>query len=335
MSADLIHQLSAAALAFAIITYVVLDGTDLGVGILFPFHKETQSRHVMAFSILPIWDGNETWLVLGGGGLLALFPAAYSIFFTAMYVPIIAMLLALVFRGVSLEFRDRATPAHRRWHDMAFAGASTLAGLCQGIVLGGLIQGIPNDGSRYTGNGWDWLSGFTLTCGIGLVVGYALLGACWLVWRTEGDLQARALKQASLLGGFTLLLMGLVIVWTAGLHPLYRERWAQGEWVIPLLGLMALLALAFWKALPCRIHYLPLFAVLGWFMVAYAALILALYPLVIPPALTIFQASSPTASQAFMLTGFAVLIPFTLAYSTYGFWVFRGKIRPREKADGE
>ena len=330
LSDELFPLLGAAALAFSILSYVILDGTDLGVGILFAANHSDEDRHLMGMSILPIWDGNETWLVLGGGGLIALFPAAYSIFLTATYIPIFLMLFGLIFRAVALEYRDgAATRQRRRMFDLGLLGGSTLAAFCQGIVLGALLQGIPHDGQQYSGNGWGWLSGFSLFCGAGLVVGYALMGTCWLIWRTEGDIQVRARRQARWLATLTLVLLAVALLWTMQLEAAYRERLAQPLIAGPLLILLALLIPSFNRSLGAHHDYLPLFVTIGGVLIAFAGLLAALYPMVIPPSLTFAQASSAPSSQAFILVGFAVLIPFTLAYSTYGYWVFRGKVKPR------
>ncbi|TLX56633.1 cytochrome d ubiquinol oxidase subunit II [Stutzerimonas nosocomialis] len=327
---SLLPLLAAGALAFSVLTYVVLDGTDLGVGILFMANPGEEARHVMAFSILPIWDGNETWLVLGGGGLIAMFPAVYSIFFTATYIPLFVMLLALILRGVALEYRDGARNARRRRaYDLAFILGSTLATFAQGVLAGALLQGIPHDGSQYSGDGWDWLSGFSLFCGLALVAGYALLGACWLVWRTDGELQAKARRQARVLGLLTLLVAGAAIGWSGLVQPSLRDRWDDLPLLATWLGLLAALALGFWTVLGSRHDFLPLFMVLGAVVVLFAGLLASLHPTLIPPSLTLEQGASPRSSLGFMLIGFAGLIPFTLAYSTYGFWVFRGKVRPR------
>lgn len=331
LSDDLLQLLSAGALAFSILTYVILDGTDLGVGILFAFNRKARHRHIMMFSILPIWDGNETWLVLGAGGLLAMFPAAYSIFFSAMYIPVLVMLMALVFRGVALEFRDRAhTERRKRMHDLVFMLGSTVAAFCQGVVLGGLMQGIAHRNGQYTGDGWDWLDGFPLFCGLVLVVGYALLGACWLYWRTENDLQDRSRHQARCLALICCVLLVGIVGWTFMLDTMHEERWLQPMIGLPIMGLLVGMMVIFWRAFAWKHHFLPLFAVLGWFSVVYSAMIVALYPLVIPPGLTLAQAASPALSQGFILAGFSVLIPATLAYSTFGFWIFRGKIKAQE-----
>lgn len=327
---ELLHLFGAAALAFSVLAYVILDGTDLGVGILFGANHSDEDRHLMGISILPIWDGNETWLVLGGGGLIALFPAAYSIFLTATYIPIFLMLFGLIFRAVALEYRDgAATRQRRRLFDLVLLGGSALATFSQGVVLGALLQGIPHDGQQHSGDGWGWLSGFSVFCGVGLVVGYALMGACWLIWRTEGDIQERARRQACWLGIFTLALLAVAMYWTAQLDAAYRDRLLQ-PWIAgPMLVSLASLILLFKRALAARHDFLPLFVVIAGFVVAFAGLAAAIYPRVIPPSLTFAQASSSVSSQAFILVGFAILIPFTLAYSTYGYWVFRGKVKPR------
>ena len=329
-SEELLPLLGAAALAFSILSYVILDGTDLGVGILFAANHSDEDRHIMGISILPIWDGNETWLVLGGGGLIALFPAAYSIFLTATYVPIFLMLFGLIFRAVALEYRDgAATRQRRRMFDLALLGGSTLAAFCQGIVLGSLLQGIPHDGQQYSGDGWGWLSAFSVFCGAGLVLGYALMGTCWLIWRTEGEIHRRARRQARWLAALTLALLASAVYWSVSLDATYGERLSK-PWICgPLLVVLALLIPCFKRALAARHDFLPLFVVIAGFVVAFAGLFAAMYPMVVPPSLTFTQAASAASSQTFILVGFSVLIPFTLAYSTYGYWIFRGKVKPR------
>jgi len=332
ISEALLPDLAAAAIAFTIITYVVLDGTDLGVGILFATRRDANEKAIMVSSILPIWDGNETWLVLGGGGLLALFPVAYSLIFSALYMPVIVMLLALIFRAVALEFRADASSRMRRWLDVTLVAGSLIAAFCQGAIMGCVVQGIEQQDGQFAGNGWEWLSAFSLTCGAVLVIGYALLGSCWLVWRTEGHLQATARRQARILGWLTLLGMAAIVVWTSQLLPVYRDNLAESSLSVPLLLVQGLLLVGFRWAFSSRFEFLPLFAVLGWFGVAFIAAIIALYPLIVPSALSIEQASAPASSQSFMLVGFAVLVPVTLAYNTWGFWVFRGKVK-REQVD--
>jgi cytochrome d ubiquinol oxidase subunit II len=327
ISEALLPDLSAAAIAFTIITYVILDGTDLGVGVLFATRHDPDEKQIMVNSILPIWDGNETWLVLGGGGLLALFPVVYSVLFSALYVPVIAMLLALIVRAVALEFRADASARMKRWLDINLVIGSLIATFCQGVIMGSVVQGIDQQGGKFAGDGWEWLGAFPLACGVVLVIGYALLGSCWLYWRTEGALQAAARRQARRLGLLTLAGIAIIVVWTSLLAPSYRDHLLQSNLSLALLLTQGALLIGFYQAFSSRFHFLPLFAVLGWFGTAFAAAIIALYPMILPPSLVISQASAPASSQGFMLVGFAVLVPVTLAYNTWGFWVFRGKVK--------
>lgn len=327
MPEALLPDLAAAAIAFTIITYVILDGTDLGVGILFATHRDPDEKRIMVKSILPIWDGNETWLVLGGGGLLALFPVAYSVLFSALYIPVMTMLLALIVRAVALEYRQDASGRMKRLLDISLVGGSLIATLCQGLIMGCVVQGIEQHDGRFSGTGWEWFGAFPLTCAVVLVIGYALLGNCWLFWRTEGRLQSVAKRRARRLGWLTLLGTAVVFVWSSLVNPAYREHLFASSLTVPLILLQCGLVAGFHRAFAHRFAFLPLFAVLGGFGVAFALAIIALYPLILPASLTIREASAPVSSQAFMLSGFAVLVPVTLAYSTWGFWVFRGKVK--------
>lgn len=321
----------AGLIAFAVLAYVVMDGFDLGTGILFAVEPEAGDRDLMVNTIAPVWDGNETWLVLGGGGLFAVFPMAYGIIMPALYPTIIAMLLALVFRGVAFEFRFRATSrAGRAAWDTAFFGGSTVAALCQGLTLGGLLQGIHVVGRSYAGGWFDWLTPFTVLCGIATVVGYALLGAAWLVWRTEGDLQRRCRRHAGRLGAATLLLIVAVSIWTPLLNPLFSQRWFGWPGILltsPVPILVALLAVGFWRGLTTVAHLSPFLCALGWFVLCFAGLGISLYPNIVPPSVTIWDAAAPPASQAFLLVGAVVLVPIILAYTGYAYWVFRGKVQ--------
>jgi cytochrome bd ubiquinol oxidase subunit II len=322
----------AGLIAFAVLAYVVLDGFDLGVGILFAAERHDEDRDVMVNSVAPVWDGNETWLVLGGGGLLAVFPLAYSIVMPALYPLIIGMLLALIFRGVAFEFRFRAASRRGReaW-DIAFQAGSTVAALCQGLALGGLLQGVRVVDGAYAGGWWDWLTPFTVLCGVALVVGYALLGATWLVWRTEGPLQQRCRGHARVLGVATLALIVVVSIWTPLLYPMYAARWFTWPGILltsPVPVLVALLAWQFWRGLLLEHHLTPFLSALGWFVLCYVGLGISLYPLIVPPGITIWQAAAPPESQAFLLVGAVVLVPIILAYTAYAYWVFRGKVRP-------
>ena len=321
----------AALIAFAVLAYVVLDGFDLGVGILFGLEHGDDDRDVMVNSIAPVWDGNETWLVLGGGGLFAVFPMAYATIMPALYPAIIFMLLALVFRGVAFEFRFRAfSRLGRRMWDLSFALGSTLAAFCQGLALGGLLQGIKVEHRAYAGGWWDWLTGFTLLCGVAVVIGYALLGATWLIWRTEGDLQKRCYGYARGLGIATIVLIAVVSLWTPMLHERFAARWFTWPGILltsPVPVFVALLAWRGWLALASGKQLVPFFCALGLFVLCFAGLGISMFPLMVPPSIDIWQAAAPRDSQLFLLAGASVLIPIILIYTGYAYWVFRGKVR--------
>ncbi len=320
----------AGLLCFAVLAYVVLDGFDLGTGILFAIEHDRPDRDIMVNTIAPVWDGNETWLVLGGGGLFAVFPLAYSIIMPALYPTIIAMLLALVFRGVAFEFRFRArTRFGRAAWDFSFFGGSLVAALCQGLTLGGLLQGIHVVNNRYAGGWWDWLTAFSVLCGIAVVVGYALLGATWLVWRTEGDLQARCRRHAGVLGAAMLMLIVVVSLWTPFLAGHYAARWFTWPDTLvdtPVPVLVIVLAVLFWRGLLSGAHVVPFLCALGWFVLCFAGLGISVYPHIVPPDITFREAAAPPASQAFLLVGACVLIPLILLYNGFAYWVFRGKV---------
>ncbi|HUZ64570.1 MAG TPA: cytochrome d ubiquinol oxidase subunit II [Acetobacteraceae bacterium] len=322
----------AGLIAFAVLAYVVLDGFDLGVGILFSVEHEDHDRDVMVNSIAPVWDGNETWLVLGGGGLFAVFPLAYATILPALYPAIIAMLLSLIFRGVAFEFRFKAETPRGRWlWDLAFGLGSALAAFCQGLTLGGVLQGIKVVNGAYAGGWFDWLTGFTIFCGLAVVTGYALLGACWLVWRTEGDLQNRCRRHARALGAAMLGLIAVVSLWTPTLEPRFAHRWFHWPGILltsPVPVLVVLLAWAFYRGLSLKHHVTPFLCVLGWFVLCYAGIGISLWPTIVPPDITIWQAAAPPASLAFLLVGAVVLVPIILAYTAFAYFVFRGKVKP-------
>ena len=315
-------------IAFAVFAYVVLDGFDLGIGILFPAFGVGEERDSAMNSIAPVWDGNETWLVLGGGGLMAAFPLAYAILMPALYPPIIAMLLALVFRGVAFEFRWR-DPGHRRWWDLAFTLGSTLAALAQGIALGAILQGVKVSGRAYGGGWLDWLTPFSLLTGASVVAGYAMLGACWLIWKTEGGCQRHAWRLAGRFGALTVAAIAAVSLATLALAPGYGARWLSMPGVlltaqVPLL--VAIFAVLFWRALKRRHEVQPFLLALGLFLLSFLGLGISVYPYIVPTAVTIWQAAAPQQSQIFMLVGAGVLVPLILAYTAWAYWVFRGKV---------
>ena len=318
----------AAIILFAVFAYVVMDGFDLGIGILFRALRPGEERDQAMNTVAPVWDGNETWLVLGGGGLMAAFPLAFAVILTAVYPPVIAMLLALVFRGVAFEARWR-DPSHQGWWDAAFHGGSMVAALAQGIILGALLQGITVEGREYAGGWWDWLTPFSLLTGVSVVVGYALLGAGWLILKTEGTVQARARKLAPwLLGG---LLLGIIAVSlaTIGLDFDYFHRWTAYPtvlWTAQVPLLTAIIAYAFWRGLRRGRELAPFLLGLALFALTFLGLCISMFPYVVPGAITVHEASSPDSSLGFMLVGAVILVPIILIYTGWSYWVFRGKV---------
>jgi len=322
----------AGIIAFAVLTYVILDGFDLGIGILFPTGHSEQERDVMMNSVAPVWDGNETWLVLGGGGLFAVFPLAYAVVMPALYMPIILMLLALVFRGVAFEYRWRT----KRWKpvwDFAFTGGSIMAAFMQGIALGALVQGIKIADRAYAGGWWDWLTPFSVLTGIAVVVGYSLLGATWLILKTEGALQERMQRYAWHLAILTLVFIGIISLLTPFKDPVYFQRWFNLPGSLYSSFVPLLLILTTWQlfaGLRARNDFRPFFASLSLFVVSFIGIGISFYPHIVPPSLTIRDAAAPDASLAFALVGTVILVPLILAYTAYAYWVFRGKVDASE-----
>ncbi|MBB4002901.1 cytochrome d ubiquinol oxidase subunit II [Aurantimonas endophytica] len=315
-------------IAFAVIAYVILDGFDLGTGILFPLLGRHENRDTAMNTVAPIWDGNETWLILGGGGLFAVFPLAYAIIMPAIYAPIIAMLLALIFRGVAFEFRFRTVRGRWMW-DVSFFIGSVVAALSQGIALGTLVQGIDVDGRAYAGGWFDWLTPFSLMTGVAVVVGYALLGATWLVMKTEGELHDIANRFAWITGIGTLVLIGLVSLWMPFLDAEFYVRWFTFPlifYVAPVPIMLAFAAFSLFSSLARGKHVRPFLSALTIFVLAFAGLGINFYPNIIPPDITIWDAAAPDASLIFLLVGASVLIPMILIYTGYAYWVFRGKV---------
>jgi len=318
----------AGLIALSVLAYVILDGFDLGIGILFPLVKTEAARDQMMNSVAPVWDGNQTWLVLGGGGLFAVFPLAYAVIMSALYAPLVAMLLGLVFRGVAFEFRWR-DPAHRAFWDLAFTGGSFVAALMQGVMLGALLQGVQVAGRAYAGGWWDWLTPFSLLTGASLAIGYALLGAGWLIWKTSGPLQADVRRLAHLLAPLLLVAIGAVSLHSLILLPQYAERWLvrPGLFVsVPMPLLVIGIGWALWRSIGRDRDWLPFLLTLVLFLLSMAGLAISIWPDIIPGRVTIWQAAAPPSSQIFMLVGAAVLVPIILAYTIWAYWVFRGKV---------
>jgi cytochrome d ubiquinol oxidase subunit II len=318
----------AGLIGFSIIAYVVLDGFDLGIGILFPAIRKDKDRDTIVNSVAPVWDGNETWLVLGGGGLLAAFPLAYAVVLPALYAPLIAMLLGLIFRGVAFEFRFKAGRTKYLW-DIAFFGGSVLATFTQGVVLGAFVQGIEMKGRAYAGGWWDWLTPFSLFTGLALVVGYAVLGVGWLIMKTTGDLQDSLYRLARPLGLALLACVGIVSLWTPLLDETIASRWFSWPNILYLSPVPVLVVLAAWMydfGLRQRREALPFLSALAVFLLSFAGLGISLYPHIIPPAVTIWDAAAPEESLWFLLIGAVILLPLVLAYTAHAYWVFRGKV---------
>jgi cytochrome d ubiquinol oxidase subunit II len=314
-------------IAVAVFGYVVMDGFDLGIGILFPALAKGEHRNTAMNTIAPVWDGNETWLILGGGGLFAAFPLAYAIIMPAVYAPLIAMLLGLVFRGVAFEFRVRTT---RLWlWDWAFGLGSLLAAFSQGVILGAILQGISVNERAYAGGWWDWASPFTMLTGLSVVMGYALLGACWLIYRTEGELQDRAYALAKLFGLATVAAIAAVSAATPFLNHDYFSRWLRPPGLYltaPVPILVAVAALLFWRAIAARRELQPFLLALLLFLLSFVGLGISMYPWLVPGRVTIFEAATAETSQIFMLVGVGIMLPIIIAYTGYAYWVFRGKV---------
>jgi cytochrome d ubiquinol oxidase subunit II len=318
-------------LAFAIYAYVVLDGFDLGIGMLAPFAATDEEEETMISAIAPVWDGNETWLVLGGGGLMAAFPLAYSVLLPALYAPLIAMLLALVFRGVAFEFRHRHK-GHRRWWTWGFVLGSYVATFAQGIALGAFVQGIAVEGRAYAGGWFDWLTPFSLFTGLALVFGYALLGACFLIMKTEGLLQERMFTAALPLGIAVFISIIAVSLWTPFIDPAFATRWFSWPNVVllsPVPLLVLLIALGLFRSLAAGRETMPFVMAILLFLISYFGIAISVYPYVVPRAITVWQAAAPDESLSFLIVGTAILIPVIVAYTAYSYWVFRGKTDPK------
>ena len=324
---DTLSLIWAGIIALSVFGYVVMDGFDLGLGILFPWLAKGNDRNTAINTIAPVWDGNETWLVLGGGGLFAAFPLAYAVIMPAVYTPLIAMLVGLIFRGVAFEYRVRST---RLWiWDWAFALGSLLAAFSQGVILGAILQGVKVEGRSYAGGWFDWLSPFSVLCGASVVAGYALLGACWLIYRTEHDLQDRAFRLARLTGAVTLVAIVSVSLATPFLNHDYFSRWFTMPgmlYVAPVPILVGVAALLFVRALQQRREGQPFLLALAIFFLSFSGLGISMFPYLIPGKITIYQAATAENSQIFMLIGVAIMLPIIIGYTAYAYWVFRGKV---------
>jgi len=321
----------AVIIAFGVMMYVLMDGFDLGIGILYPFAPNEDSRDVMMNSVAPVWDGNETWLVLGGAGLLGAFPLVYSVLLPALYLGVFVLLAGLIFRGVAFEFRFKAGPETKGYWSASFAIGSTVAALAQGIVVGAYIQGFETENFVFTGGAFDWLTPFTLFTGLGLVLGYALLGSTWTIMKTEGETQEWAYRITPMLLAGVLGVFLVISFWTPMVDSFVRDRWFGNIafiWLLPAgaLGCAALI----YRAVKRRDEGIPFVATLGLFLFTYLGLLASKWPYVVPPEYTLYDAASARESQMFLLIGVLFVIPFVLAYTAWTYWVFRGKVKVGE-----
>ena len=319
----------AAIIAFGVMMYVVMDGFDLGIGILFPFVKRKGERDVMMNTVAPVWDGNETWLVLGGAALFGAFPLAYAVVLSALYLPLILMLLGLIFRGVAFEFRFKAKADKRHLWDKAFIGGSLTATFFQGVALGAYIDGFAVVERVYVGGAFAWLTPFSLFCGLALIVAYALLGCTWLIMKTEGRLQQQMHDLARPLVFVVLAVTGIVSLWTPLAHAEIAERWFSLPnifWFMPVPLLVLLCTWALLRAVARNANYAPFLLTLTLIFLGYSGLGISLWPNIIPPSISIWEAAAPPQSQGFILVGALFIIPFILMYTAWSYYVFRGKV---------
>jgi len=319
----------AGIIALGVFVYVMLDGFDLGIGLLFPFFPAERERDVMMNTVAPVWDGNETWLVLGGAGLFAAFPVVYSAVLSALYLPLTLMLVGLIFRGVAFELRAKANRTRHLW-DLAFIAGSATATFFQGVALGTYIQGIPVVNREFAGGGFDWLNAFSLFTGLGLLFTYAVLGCGWLIIKTEGELQRKMFALMRPLTGLLLGVIAVVSLWTPLIDPAIAARWFDLPNLFYLLPVPLAVLLCVWgifRAVARRQEKAPYFLALAIAALGYAGFLISIWPHLIPPSVTLWQAAAPHSSQAFALVGALVIIPIILAYTALGYWVFRGKVR--------
>src|SRR5450830_239195 len=315
---------------FVVLMYVVMDGFDLGIGMLYPFLPDRGDRDVMMNTVAPVWDGNETWLVLGGAGLMAAFPLAYSVVLSALYLPIIFMLLGLIFRGVAFEFRFKAPDNERHIWDKAFIGGSVTAAFFQGVVAGAYIHGIPVVNREFAGGSLDWLSPFAIFTGIGVVIAYTFLGSTWLIMKTEGELKKRMTELTWPLAGLVIVAISIISIWTPLEFADIAHRWFSLPnfyylSLVPILVVVSLIFLA--KTLRSGSDSGPFLSALALVLLGFIGLSISIYPNIIPPGISIWEAASPPQSQSFALVGMLIIIPMILGYTLWAYYVFRGKVR--------
>ena len=319
----------AAIIGLGVFIYVLLDGFDLGIGLLFPFFEGKGEREVMLNTVAPVWDGNETFLVLGGAGMYGAFPVVYSTLLPANYMPLILMIVGLIFRGAAFELRAKANRTQHAW-DLAFIGGSAIAAMCQGIVLGSLLQGIKIVDDKFAGDPFDWFSPFSVLCGFGVLITYATLGCGWLILKTEGELQRKMRLLMSPLAVILLAVIGIVSLWTVLGLPAIEARWfASGNlgWFLPVPVLVVACVWGILRSVRSKHEARPFLFTLAICFLGFTGLVISIWPNIIPPSLTIWQASSSHSSQLFALVGTVIVLPIILVYNAMQYRVFRGKVR--------
>lgn len=320
-------------IGFGLMMYVIMDGFDLGIGIVFPFVRNREDRDAMVNTVAPVWDGNETWLVFGGAAMLAVFPLAYAVILSALYLPLMLMLAGLIWRGVAFEFRFKADEGHKPFWDKAFMWGSYIATFSQGVALGAFIKGFEVKDGAYAGGLFDWLTPFSLFTGAGLLVGYALLGVTWLVMKTEGTLQDRMREIGRPITIALLVVIAVVSLWTPLAHPEVAARWFIMPNLIVFAPVPGLVVLATWgllKTLRRDSHAAPFLLALLLLFLGYTGLGISLWPNIIPPEISIWEAAAPAQSMGFTLVGALFIIPFILVYTAWSYYVFRGKVKVGE-----
>ncbi|MDI1351897.1 MAG: cytochrome d ubiquinol oxidase subunit II [bacterium] len=319
----------AVLMATVILIYVLLDGFDLGVGVLFPYSPSDKCRDRMMNSIAPFWDGNETWLVMGGGGLFVAFPLAYAILLPAFYIPIILMLLGLILRGVSFEFRFKASDKSRKFWDISFHIGSLVATFFQGTILGAFIQGVKVNGRNFSGGPFDWATVFSMMTGVALIFGYSLLGSTWLIMKTEDITQQWARKAAKYSLGCVALFTVLVSCIIPQINPEIKQFWFNTSAIYLLVLFLAVTILLFcllWSDLKNeQIENRPFFLAMGIFLMSFIGLGISFFPWIIPFQYTIWQAAASGPGLSLVLVGVVPLLPLILGYTAYSYYIFRGK----------
>lgn len=314
-------------IALAVFIYVLLDGFDLGCGILFPFAGSDKNRSRMMNSIAPFWDGNETWLVLGGGGLFAAFPVAYGIIMTGLYLPVTFMLFGLIMRGIAFEFRFKSSKRRYVW-DIVFFIGSISAAFFQGVMLGALVRGLEANNRLYSGGPFDWLTPFAIMCGVAVIIGYALLGSTWLIIKTEHKLQVWARKVSGWLLSALIVAMVVVTIFMYFSDIKALEGWFSFPGILYLAPMPIIVLLLFYfmrKDLTGEREYRPFLLTVALFLMGYIGVCFAIFPYIVPYQMTIYEAAAADTSLSFMLIGAGIMLPIILSYTAFAYYTFKGK----------